>query len=99
MRVIKRKKGRQEYYYLQHSYRKDGKVVTAEKYLGREIPKNIEEIRRGLERESSKELYSKLEIIRRKFKKEWKGIPKSARESELKEIAIAFTYNTNAIEG
>lgn len=99
MRVIKRKKGKQEYYYLQHSYRKDGRVFTVERYLGKGIPKNVEEVRRGLERESSKDLYRKLETIRKNFQKEWKGVPQGARERELKEIAIAFTYNTNAIEG
>ena len=45
MRVLKRKKGNKEYYYLQHSYRKGTKVITKEKYLGKEIPKNIEEIK------------------------------------------------------
>ena len=37
MRVIK--KG--DYFYLQHSFRQDGKVVTREKYLGKEVPENV----------------------------------------------------------
>ena len=45
MRVIKRKKGNKEYFYLQHSFRKEKKVVTKEAYLGKEIPKNIEKIK------------------------------------------------------
>ena len=48
MRTIKRKKGKTEYFYLQHSYRKDGKVVTKELYLGKKIPENIEEIKQKL---------------------------------------------------
>lgn len=99
MRVIKRKKGNEEYYFLQHSFRENGKVITREKYLGKEIPKNIEEIKKDLEKESNKELYGKLETIKKNFQNEWKRIPQSARERELEEIAIAFTYNTNAIEG
>ena len=45
MRIIKREKGKAEYFYLQHSFRKNGKVVTKELYLGKKIPDNIEEIK------------------------------------------------------
>ena len=99
MRTIKRRKGRAEYFYLQHSFRKHGKVVTKELYLGKKIPKNLEEIKAKLLSEARETLSEKLERIRNSFQKEWKGTPPSARENELREIAIAFTYNTNAIEG
>jgi Fic family protein len=99
MRIIKRKKGKAEYFYLQHSFRKDGKVVTKELYLGKKIPENIEEIKAKLTHESHEALSEKLEKIRDNFQKEWKRVPPSAKEKELQEIAIAFTYNTNAIEG
>ena len=42
---------------------------------------------------------TKLEAIKKNFQLKWKRIPESAREKELEEISIAFTYNTNAIEG
>jgi Fic family protein len=99
MRTIKRRKGKAEYFYLQHSFRKDGKVVTKELYLGKKIPDNIEEIKAKLMHESHKALVEKLEKIRSNFQKEWKKVPQSAKEKDLQEIAIAFTYNTNAIEG
>ena len=99
MRVIKRKKGNEEYFYLQHSFRKGKKVVTKEAYLGKEIPENIEEIKEKLRHESKKELYEKLERIKKSFQEEWDKIPESVREKEKEEIAIAFTYNSNAIEG
>ena len=99
MRTIKRKKGKTEYFYLQHSYRKDGKVVTKELYLGKEIPENIEEIKQKLMHEPHIALAKKLEKIKQNFQKEWQQIPQSAKEKDLQEIAIAFTYNTNAIEG
>ena len=99
MRIIKRKKGKAEYFYLQHSFRKDGKVVTKELYLGKKIPGNIEEIKAKLTHESHEALSEKLENIRDNFQNEWKKVPLSAKEKELQEIAIAFTYNTNAIEG
>ena len=97
--IIKRKKGNAEYFYLQHSFRKDGKVVTKEHYLGKKIPSNIDEIKAKLMHEPHKALAEKLEKIRINFQKEWKKTPPSAKEKELQEIAVAFTYNTNAIEG
>ncbi len=99
MRIIRRRKGKAEYFYLQHSFRKDGRVVTKELYLGKEIPDNIEELKARLLHEPHKALSKKLEEVRSDFQKEWKGIPQSSKEKNLQEIAIAFTYNTNAIEG
>ena len=99
MRVITKKKGNKDYYYLQHSYRKGKKVITKEKYLGMEIPKNVDEIKGEFSRELKKDLYKKLEKIRVHFQSEWKRIPKSVQEKEKEQISIAFTYNSNAIEG
>ena len=99
VRTIKRRKGNAEYFYLQHSFRRDGKVVTKELYLGKEIPENIEEIKAKLVHEPHEALSEKLEKIRNNFQKEWKRVPQSAKEKDLQEIAIAFTYNSNAIEG
>ena len=99
MRIIKRKKGRTEYFYLQHSFRDNGRVITKEKYLGKAVPKNIEEIKEELVGETKKLLYARLEKIKEGFQKEWKKYPESAKEKEKEQIAIDFTYNTNAIEG
>jgi Fic family protein len=99
VRTIKRRKGKAEYFYLQHSFRKEGKVVTKEFYLGKKIPETIEEIKARLMHEPQKALGEKLEKIKNNFQEEWKRIPQSAKEKDLQEIAIAFTYNTNAIEG
>ncbi|HIG98831.1 TPA: Fic family protein, partial [Candidatus Woesearchaeota archaeon] len=99
MRVIKRVKGGAEYFYLQHSFREGNRVITREAYLGKSIPKNIDEIRAGLELESRRRLHEKLEAIKEGFRKEWGAYPESIREKAKQQIAIAFTYNTNAIEG
>ena len=99
MRLLKRKSGSKEYWYLQHSFRKKGKVVTKEKYLGEKIPEDIDKIKEAFKKEVKQDVYKKLEIIKKNFKAEWGKIPESARKRELKEISIAFTYNTNAIEG
>ena len=95
MRIIK-KRG---YFYLQHSFRKDGKVVTEEKYLGKEIPKDIGRLKIVLEEKAKQELYKKLEKIKGNFQKEWVRYPETVKNKIFEELAIAFTYNTNAIEG
>jgi len=99
MRIIKRIKNGKEYFYLQHSFRKDNKVVTREKYLGTKIPQNIEKIKQEFGKEAKEVLYKKFEKIKQNFQKQWKKYPESIKEKEKQEIAIAFTYNTNAIEG
>jgi Fic family protein len=99
MRTIKRKSGNKEYFYLQHSIRKEGKVITQEKYLGPKIPKNIEKITKKFNKEIKEETNKKLELIKTNFQNEWNKIPESVKKKELEEISIAFTYNTNAIEG
>jgi len=99
VRVIKRKKGEKSYFYLRDSFRIRGKVVTKDKYLGRKIPEDIEDIKKELEKEKKKDIYDKLEEIKKNFQKEWKKLPETVKEKEKKRIGIAFTYNTNAIEG
>ena len=99
MRLLTRKKGEGTYYYLQHSLKKDGKTITKEKYLGTEIPVNLEEIKKKFITELRHDTYRLLEQIKTRFQSTWKRTPLSARARELQEIAIAFTYNTNAIEG
>ena len=95
MRIIQRKN---KYYYLQHSFRKKDKVITKEKYLGKKIPKNIEDIKSKMLKEIDN-VYKKLEKIKEKFQEEWNKYPESIKEKEKGEIALVFTYNTNAIEG
>jgi len=99
MRIIIRKKGDKQYFYLQHSLRKGKKVITKEKYLGTKIPDNINEVTSIFRKEMQNDLNKKLETIKKNFQTEWRRIPESAKEKELEEISIAFTYNTNAIEG
>ena len=95
MEIIKKR----SYYYLKHSYRKGKRVVTKEKYLGSNIPKDIEKIKDDFLRETKKELYEKLMRIKNSFKKEWRKYPASVRKELLIDFSVNFTYNTNAIEG
>jgi Fic family protein len=84
---------------LQHSFRKKGKVITREKYLGQEIPKDINKIKIAFREQSKLDLIKMLNLIKKNFQADWIRLPESVKEKELEEIAIAFTYNTNAIEG
>lgn len=95
MRILKRK----GYYYLQHSFRKEGKVITKEKYLGKKIPRNIEDIKKSFLEKCSNNLFELFEKIKKEFEKEWIKYPETIKEKIKEQIAIAFTYNTNAIEG
>ncbi len=100
MRIINRKKGRnKEYFYLQHSFRKNGKVITREKYIGRVVPHDIDKIKRAFRKAIQPDIYKRLEMIRKNFQKDWGKLPDSIKKSQKEELAITFTYNTNAIEG
>jgi len=96
MRVIKRK----NFYYLQHSFRKNKEVFTKETYLGKIMPKDIDSRKKELFQKCRKEaFYDNFEIIKNEFKEEWKSLPESAKQKMLEELSVNFTYNTNAIEG
>ncbi|MCX6667941.1 MAG: Fic family protein [Euryarchaeota archaeon] len=88
------------YYYLEHSYREAGKVNKKVKYLGKKIPKNIDQLKKELLNEVFQDLwFNKFDKIKDSFIKEKKSIPKSVEKKELENFAIRFTYNTNKIEG
>ena len=98
--IKKRKIRKQEYFYLEHSFRKGEKVMKKQKYLGKEIPKNIEEIKKEFISELYKEKWIKdIETIKKNFSSEYRLMPKSAKEKEHETFAIKFTYNSQRIEG
>ncbi len=89
-----------EYYYLEHSFRKNGTIKKRELYLGIEIPKNIEDIKKNFTEEIYKEKwYKTLEKIKKSYSKENKSMPESLSEKEIESFMIKFTYNTQRIEG
>lgn len=96
MRITKK----QDYFVIQYSYKKDGKVKTKEKYLGKTISDNIENLKEEFLRQINGEyLFKKFDKIKENYQKNWKKFPLSVKEKARKEITIKFTYNTNAIEG
>lgn len=93
-------KGKKEYYYLVHSYRDGKKVQKKQIYLGKEIPKNINEIKKKFVSELYREKFlNDIDSIKKNYTKEHKTMPKSIKEKEIEAFAIKFTYNSQKIEG
>ena len=63
-----------------------GKVITKEHYLGKTIPKDVEEMKKAWFRELQGEVYKKFEDIKKHFQKEWKRIPSSVKKKQLEEM-------------
>jgi len=88
------------YYYLEHSFRKNGRVEKKEKYLGTTLPKNINKLKKSFLLEFYQEVYFiQFYKIKEQFIKEKKKIPASIEKKETEKLSIKFTYNTNRIEG
>ncbi len=98
--IRKKTVGKQAYYYLEHSFRENGRVEKKEKYLGKTLPQNIEELKRQFISEIYREKWFDLfDKIKEEYRAQEKTTPPSAREKELENFAIKFTYDTNRIEG
>lgn len=96
--IVKRKRGKSTFYYLQHKIRHNNK--QKEIYLGKTIPENIEQIKHEFLLDFYREQWvPKLKLIQRNYKKNARKIPKSILQKELEEFSIRFTYNTQKIEG
>ncbi len=98
--IRSRKIGNEEFYYLEHSIRNKGKVEKKEKYLGKEIPENIGQIKREFFYQIFQEKwFSRLNEIKRLFSKEYISFPATAKEKYFENFMIKFTYDSNKIEG
>lgn len=101
MVTIKKKQiGRKTYYYLGHTYRQHGKVMYKETYVGDKIPTGIENVKREFLQQIYKEKwFGSFEKIRLEYTKELKKTPQEVLQKNIEAFMIAFTYNTNRIEG
>lgn len=98
--VRKKTINKRQYYYLEHSFKLDGKVKKKELYIGKEIPKDIEGIKKSFLAEIYKDRwFDKLDNIKKNFQKEFKDLPYSAKRKYIENFMVKFTYNTNRIEG
>jgi Fic family protein len=95
-----RDRGDKTYYYLEHSQRKKGRVHKREKYIGSEVPVNLDELKDEFRVEIYEDKwYSRLEQIKKSYMKTRKSMPVSVREKERSDFAVRYTYNTQRIEG
>jgi len=100
VRIAKRRLKGRTYYYLEHTSRHKGKRVTRKRYLGSELPKDIDDIRKSFLSELNDEKwFNDFERIKRRYSVELKSTPKSAREKAFREFSVRFTYDTQRIEG
>ena len=101
MKVVESLIKKKIYLYLEHSYRdKSKKIKKKRQYLGKNIPLNIEEIKKKFMDQINKELwYGDLDNIKNEYIKEFSKLPFTAKKKEEENFLIKFTYNTNRIEG
>ncbi len=98
--VRQREIGGNTYYYLEHSFRIDGKIVKNELYLGKQIPKNIDEIKRTfLFGVYDQRWYTPFNKMKAGYRKDLASATPSEKEKELEQFMIKFTYDTQRIEG
>jgi Fic family protein len=98
--IREEKRGLKTYYYLEHSMRERGSVRKERLYLGEKLPANIDFVKKQFLHDLYKKRWSPiLDNIKRKYTKENKAMPKSAKEKELATFIIKFTYDTQRIEG
>ncbi len=98
--VKKKVVGNQTYYYLEHSYRENDKILKKEKYLGGMLPKNLEKLKKDFIFEIyKKKWFEKFDKIKEKFLEELKKTPESAKEKQTEAFSIRFTYDTQRTEG
>jgi Fic family protein len=88
------------YYYLEHSYREQGKVTKKTRYLGKTVPSNIEQLKEELLTKVYHDLwFTKFDNIKKQYTNEQKTLPPSIEQKQQETFSIRFTYNTNKIEG
>ena len=88
------------YYYLNHTYRKNGKIIYKEKYLGSKLPDNMDQITQRFINDIYKEKWFGIfEMIKKGYSKELKKMPYEVLKRSIESFMVLFTYNTNRIEG
>lgn len=89
-----------DYYYLVHTFRVKGAVRTAEVYLGRKVPEDLEPATRQLLSVEWTEKWIPLfDSIQRNYHEEQHALPMEIRMRNAEAFAVHFTYDTNRIEG
>ena len=84
---------------MEHTSRDEGKRVTRKRYLGGELPKDIDDMKKSFLSELDEEKwFGDFGRIKQGYSAELETTPKSARGKALREFSVRFTYNTQRIE-
>jgi len=88
------------YYYLELSYRKNGKVHTLTKYLGTALPRTLDKDKEDFLISHYKNLWFPLfDAIKMKSAQDRAEQPRGVAKKEMERFTTMFTYATNRIEG
>ncbi len=98
--VRKVRKGNGTYYYLEQTVREGSTIQKKRKYLGKVLPKNVDELKERLIKETyASEWYPEFDRIKAGYSAEFRRMPKVVKEKEMEAFMVAFTYDTQRIEG
>lgn len=88
------------YYYLEHPVKIEGKVKKYSKYIGKEIPENLEQLKQHFLLEVSSKRWSGTSDRAREIRRELiRGLSEEELDRMYQEIALSFTTNSLRIEG
>ena len=94
--VVKETKGNAHFYYIRHH----SGATEKKRYLGKTIPKNIEQLKSDFMLEFYHDEWNpKIQEIYKNYQKKSKSTPDSIKFKNFESFGIAFTYNTQRIEG
>lgn len=101
MAILRRRRiGKKYYYYLEHSYKTKGNVKVISKYIGRNKPENLNNIKKELEFYVIRAKWQRyLNAIKKGYAKEIRKLPETAKKKILEAFMVGFIYNSSKIEG
>lgn len=98
--VARKRIGAHDYFYLQHTIRRGGRVAKREIYLGRTLPRDLDERKQRFQLDLFREQWlPRLDRIRQGFARAIRDAPATVLRKDLEDFAIRFTYNSQRIEG
>lgn len=93
-------RGGRTYYYLEHTYRWQGRASRTRLYLGEKIPRNIGQLKLDIERKAwGRTWFPEFDRIRECYQERLTKVPSEVIERERHNFVVDFTYDTNRIEG
>lgn len=98
--IRKKKIGKRFYYYLEHRYKVKGVMRSINKYLGKRIPENVQNLKEEVEWKALRDAWFKeLPLIKKAYNKQLNHIPQAERRKFVENFVIHFIYDSSRIEG